>query len=112
MLRKVLIVLSAVAALGLASSSAALARGGGHGGGHGGFHGGGFHGGGWHGGGWRGGGIGWGPGLVGLGWGLGYGYPYAYPRYYAYEDYGGCYPARQRIKTRHGWRIRWVDVCE
>jgi hypothetical protein len=92
-----------------ASSTAALARGGGGGGGHGGGGGGGgghgFGGGGFRGGGFRGGGFGFGfyPGFY-------YG---GYPGYYPYyEDEGGCYLVRQRIKTRHGWRIRRVEVCE
>jgi hypothetical protein len=72
-----------------ASTTSALARGGG---GHGGFHGGGFH----HGG-FRGAGF-------GLGLGLGY-YPY-------YGDAGVCYAVRQRVMTRYGWRIRRVSICE
>jgi hypothetical protein len=73
-----------------ASSTAALARGGGHGfGGHG-FHGGGF----------------------GGGFGFGF-YPGYYGGFYPYDvDQTGCYVARQRVMTRHGWRIRRVDVCE
>jgi hypothetical protein len=87
-----------------ASSTAALAfGGGGHGGGGGFGHGGGGFG---HGGGFRGGGFG-----VGLGLGLyGYGYPYGYGGYY--EDEGGCYIERRRVRTRHGWRVRQVEVCE
>jgi hypothetical protein len=85
-----------------ASSTAALARGGGgHGGGGGGFG---------RGGGFRGGGFG-----VGLGLGLyGYGYPYGYPYGYGgyYEDEGGCYLVRRRVRTRRGWRIRRVEICE
>jgi hypothetical protein len=86
------------------SSTAARARGGGGGGGHGGG-GHGFGGGGFRGGGFRGGGFGFGfyPGYYG-GYYSGY-YPY-------YEDEGGCYLVRQRIKTRHGWRTRRVEVCE
>lgn len=57
MLRKSIIALAAVAAIGAFSPSLALARGGG-GGGHGGFGGGGFHGGGFGGGGFHGGGFG------------------------------------------------------
>ena len=83
-----------------ASSTAALARGGG-GGGHGGGGGRGFGGGGFRGGGFRGGGFGFGF------------YPGYYDGYYPYyEDEGGCYLVRQRVKTRHGWRIRRVEVCE
>jgi hypothetical protein len=96
-----------------ASSTSALARGGGHGGFGGGGRGfgGGFHGGGFRGGGFRGAGIGLGLGL-GLGYGY-YGYPYDYGGYYSYEDdAGACYLVRQRVMTRHGWRIRRVSVCE
>jgi hypothetical protein len=92
-------VVGASAVLLGASSSAALAHGGGgHGGGG---HGGGFHGGGFRG--FRGGGFGFGY------WGPGYDYPYGY---FGYEDYEPvCYVARQRVMTRRGWRIRRVDVC-
>jgi hypothetical protein len=100
-----------------ASSTPALAFGGGHGGGGGGhggfgggghgFGGGGFHGGGFRGGGFRGAGIG-----LGLGLGLGYGYPYYGGYYPYYEDEGVCYVVRQRVMTRYGWRIRRVSVCE
>jgi hypothetical protein len=87
-----------------ASSTSAFARGGG--GGHGGgFHGGGFHGGGFHGGGFRG---------ARFGLGLGLYAPYGYPYYgYSgdYDDEGGCYLVRQRVHTRHGWRIRRVEIC-
>jgi hypothetical protein len=73
-----------------ASSTSALARGGGRGGG-------GFHGGG----GFRGGGFGLGV------------YPGYYGEYYPYyEDEGVCYVVRQRVMTRYGWRIRRVNVCE
>lgn len=78
-----------------ASATPALARGGGHGGGgHGGFHGGGFH----HG------------GFRGAGFGLGLGYYDGYYPYYG--DIGVCYVVRQRVMTRHGWRIRRVSICE
>jgi hypothetical protein len=76
-----------------ASSTAALARGGGHGGG---FRGGGF----------RGAGF-------GLGLGLGYYGPYGYGGYYPYfGDAGVCYETRQRVRTPYGWRIRRVSICE
>jgi hypothetical protein len=80
-----------------ASSTAAFARGGGgHGGGGHGFGGGGFRGGGFRGG----------------GFGFGF-YPGYYSGYYPYyEDEGGCYLVRQRVMTRHGWRVRRVEVCE
>jgi hypothetical protein len=85
-----------------ASSTAAFARGGGggHGGGGHGFGGGGFHGGGFRG--------------HGFGGGFGFGfYPGYYSGYYPYyEDEGGCYLVRQRVMTRHGWRVRRVEVCE
>jgi hypothetical protein len=96
MLRKAIITLFAVAAVGLISPSVTFAAGGHHGGGH---HGGG----GFQGGGFRGGGFG-----LGIG---GYGYPYNYGGYY--DDYynGGCYLIRQRVMTRYGWRVRRVRVC-
>jgi hypothetical protein len=88
-----------------ASSTSAFARGGG--GGHGGgFHGGGFHGGGFRGGGFRGAGFGLGLGLAPYGYGYGYPYNYGY-----YDDEGGCYLVRRRVRTRHGWRIRRVEIC-
>ncbi|WP_315749455.1 MULTISPECIES: hypothetical protein [unclassified Bradyrhizobium] len=67
---------------------------------------GGFH----HGFGHRGFGLGFGlgfgyPGYYGYG-----GYPYYYP--YTYEDLGGCYVARKRVRTARGWRFRNVEVCE
>jgi hypothetical protein len=89
-----------------ASSTAALARGGGGGGGHGG--GGGGHG-------FGGGGHGFGGGFRGFrGGGFGYGfYDGYYDGYYPYyEDETSCYVARQRIMTRHGWRVRRVEVCQ
>jgi hypothetical protein len=81
-----------------ASTTSALARGGGGRG----FGGGGFRGGGFRGGGFRGGGF-----------GLGF-YPYyGYGGYWPYYgDEGVCYSVRQRVKTRYGWRIRRVSVCE
>ena len=80
-----------------ASTDQAVARGG-HG--HGGFHGGGFHSG-FHG---HGFGLGWGPGF----------YPYyGYGGYWPYYgDAGVCYAVRQRVKTRWGWGIRRVSICE
>jgi hypothetical protein len=85
-----------------ASTTSALARGGG------GFRGGGFRGGGFDGGGFRGRGAGFG---LGLGLGL---YPYyGYGGYWPYYgDEGVCYVVRQRVLTRYGWRIRRVSVCE
>ena len=77
-----------------ASSTSALARGGGGGRGGGGFRGGGF----------RGAGVG-----LGLGLGL---YPYYGGYYPYYGDAGVCYAVRQRVMTRYGWRIRRVSVCE
>ena len=114
MLRKTLIALFAVAALGLVSPSIAFAAGGRggssfHGGGH---LGGGFHGGGFRGGGFRGGGFG-GFGFYGPYAYSGYGYPYGYPYGYGgYYDDGGCYLVRQRVMTRYGWRLRRVQVCD
>jgi hypothetical protein len=76
-----------------ASTTSALARGGhGFGGGGGrGFGGGGFRGG-----------------------GFGFAYPYyGYGGYWPYYgDEGVCYVVRQRVKTRYGWGIRRVSVCE
>jgi hypothetical protein len=115
MLRKLTIALAAGAAAALFVPDAALARGGfggGHGGGFGGFHGGGFHGGGFH-----HHGFGFAPGLafgVGLGLAAPYGYygdPYYDPSYVD-DDYGGdCYLVRRRVMTRHGRRLRTVQVC-
>jgi hypothetical protein len=67
-----------------ASSTSALARGGGRGG-----------------------------GFRGRGFGLGF-YPYGYyGGYYPYYgDAGVCYSVRRRVMTRYGWRIRRVSVCE
>jgi hypothetical protein len=70
-----------------ASTTSALARGGG------GFRGGGFRG-------------------AGFGFGLGYPY-YGYGGYYPYYgDAGVCYEQRRRVLTPYGWRIRRVSVCE
>jgi hypothetical protein len=102
MLRKAILALMAVAAIGIGSTSGVSAHGGGHGGGGGG-HGGG---GGFHGGGFRGGGVGFGYG----GYYGGYGYPYGYGGYYD-DDEGGCYLVRRRVMTRYGWRIRRVEIC-
>jgi hypothetical protein len=85
-----------------ASSTPALARGGGGGRG-GGFRGGGFRGAGF------GAGIGLGLGLYGP-YGYGGYYPYGYSGYY--DDAGGCYLVRRRVMTPRGWRIRRVQVCE
>ncbi|WP_257166667.1 hypothetical protein [Bradyrhizobium sp. SRS-191] len=79
---------------------AASARGGFH-------HGGGFGHGFYH--------HGFGPGF---GIGFGFGYPYYYGGYpynyypYTYEDIGGCYVIKKRVRTAHGWRLRPVEVCE
>jgi hypothetical protein len=82
--------IGASALLLAASTDRAVARGG-HG--HGGFHGGGFR---------HGFGFGWGP------------YPYyGYGGYWPYYgDAGVCYAVRQRVKTRWGWGIRRVSICE
>jgi hypothetical protein len=128
MMRKTIIALFAVAAVGLVQPTVASARGGGGGGHGGGFHGGGFGGGGFRGGGFRGGFAGGGfhggrfhgggfhggfhrRAIVGFGFGPYYDgyYPYAYDDSY-YGD-GGCYLLRRRVHTRHGWRIRPVQVC-
>jgi hypothetical protein len=98
MLRKTIIAVLAIAALGLVVPAAAQAHWA-HGPGHrwgSGWH----HHGHWHGGFW--------PGV-----GIGAGWPYYdYPYYYAEEGYGGCHVVRQRVMTRWGWRFRRVDVCE
>ena len=120
MLRKTILALIAVAAIGLGSATDVSARGGGgghgggggggHGGGGGGGHGGGGgggHGGGFHGGGFGGGGFGGGGAYYG-----GYGYPYGYGGYYDNDDEGGCYLVRRRVMTRYGWRIRRVQICD
>jgi hypothetical protein len=83
-----------------ASSTPALARGGGRGGG---FRGGGFRGAGF------GAGIGLGLGLYGP-YGYGGYYPYGYSGYY--DEGGICYLVRRRVLTPSGWRIRRVRVCE
>jgi hypothetical protein len=70
-----------------ASTTSALARGGG-------FRGGGFR---------------------GAGFGLGLGlYPYyGYGGYWPYYgDAGVCYAVRQRVMTRYGWRVRRISICE
>jgi hypothetical protein len=125
MVRKLMMALFALAAVGLVQPTAALARGGGGGGGGGmGGHGGGGMGGhavmGGGGGGFRSagihGGFGGGPhgfhggfhrrGFVGFGVG-----PYAYYDDYPYYYDDSCYIVRHRVMTRHGWRIRPVQVC-
>ena len=117
-MRKTVVALMALAAIGLAGSTGALARGGGGGGGgHGGGGGGGGHfggGGGFHGGGpggFHGGGFhdGFrGHGFIGLGVG-----PFPYDSYYYDNDEeGGCYLVRRRVHTHHGWRIRRFEVCD
>src|SRR6266436_3585955 len=135
MMRKTIIALFALAAVGLVQPTVASARGGGgggggghgggggrgggfgggggfHGGGGGGFQGGGFHGrfagGGFHGGRFHGGFHR--RAFVGLGFGSYYDgyYPYAYNDYY---DDGGCYVVRRRVHTRYGWRVRPLQIC-
>jgi hypothetical protein len=62
----------------------------------------------------RGGGF-RGGGFRGAGFGLGLGlYPYyGYGGYWPYYgDEGVCYAVRQRVKTRYGWRVRRVSICE
>ncbi len=96
-LRKAIWAVLTFATLGLSAPDAAQAGAGWH---HHGY---------WHGGFWPGIGIG-----VGAGWPYSPGY-YDYPFYsvpFAYEGYGGCHVARQRVMTRAGWRVRLVDVCE
>lgn len=134
MLRKKVIVLLAVAAVGVAAPTMAVAR---NGGGHGGAAGGGFHGagfaGGFHGGpgpvvgGFRDGGFHDGGfhdhdfGHHRFGWNHTF-YPYGYYDNYAYYDapYGydssynedsSCSIIRRRVYTTAGWRTRPVPVC-
>src|ERR1700735_4088183 len=102
---KTLLAALAGVALITAPVAAQAQHSGGHGGGGhagaAGFRGGGFHGGGFRGGGFR-----------GRGFGFGF-YPGYYDGYYPYyEDEGGRFLVRQRIKTRHGWRARPGGVCE
>jgi hypothetical protein len=140
MFRKTVTALLAIASVGLAAPTMALARGGGggggghggggfggghgggFGGGHGGFGGGAFHGGmagGFHGSGFHGGGFhnhGFGRRFA---FGGGF-YPYDYYDDYAYYPYdyddsyydnGSCYVVQRRVHTTHGWRLRPVQVC-
>ena len=110
MLRNAMIALIAMASLIFLPSNAASARGGG-------MYGGGMH--------MGGGGMHFGGGHVGGGHfggfhhhfgGIGF-YPFPVYDYYPYEEsypyYGGdCYLVRQRVHTRHGWRLRTVQVCD
>jgi hypothetical protein len=109
MLRKLMIVLAATAAIGVAAipNDASAA-----------WRGGGWHGGGWRGG-WGGGGWGWGVGAGLLGGAL-IGGALAAPYYYGYGPYyygggpyhyGGCYRTI-RVATPYGPRWRRVWVCE
>jgi hypothetical protein len=95
MLRKIMIALTVLIAVGALSNSADARPV---------FHGGGAR---WHGGHWHGGwGWGWGwPAAVGFGVGYGVGY-YGY----GYPYYGGCWRA-VRVGTPYGWRWRRVWVC-
>ena len=45
----------------------------------------------------------------GHGWGHGYGYNFG-PGIYLNTGYGGCYQERW-VATRHGMRLRMVNVC-
>jgi hypothetical protein len=83
MLRNAIIALLALGVTGVVSPTTASARG---------FHHGGFHGG------------------FGFYAPYGFGYPYGSIPYYG--DAGVCYEQLQRIKTRYGWRIRRVSICE
>jgi hypothetical protein len=120
MLRNAMIALIAMASLTFLPSNAASARGGG-------MYGGGMH--------MGGGGMHFSGGHFGAGHfggghfsgghfggfhhhfgGIGF-YPFPVYDYYPYEEsypyYGGdCYLVRQRVHTRHGWRLRTVQVCE
>jgi len=84
MLRRTMIVLSAIAAFGAASSEMALARD---------FHRGDF-------------------GVYGWGYGS-WGYfppPYYDGRPHPYGN--GCYEVRQRVLKPYGWRVRRISICE
>ena len=40
-------------------------------------------------------------------------WPYEYPDYYSdYYYEGGCYVVNRREHTRHGWRVRPIQVCD
>jgi len=104
MLRKTIIGLFAVAAIGMLSPNVAEARAGFHGGFHGGFH---------HGFGGPGlafGALGLGLGLAAAPYAYGYGYPYGYDSYAYYG--GGCYLVPRRVWTPWGWRFHLVEVCD
>jgi hypothetical protein len=121
MMRKTLLALVALAAIGFGSTAAfAHGPGGGMGGhmggmgGHMGGMGGGHFGGGHFGGGHFGGHFG---GFHGgfhrhdfVGFGFGPSYYGGYPYYDNYDD-EGCYLVRRRVLTPYGWRIRRVEVC-
>ena len=103
MVRKTVVALLAIAAVGLLSPSVASARDrfGVHDGGfHGAFHGGGLHG-------------------HGLAFEFGFYTPYALHGAYGYpnayidddDDDTRCYVVRRRVHTRHGWRLRPFRVC-
>jgi hypothetical protein len=47
---------------------------------------------------------------VGGGFGAGGGYPASFGSNYA-EGGGDCHLVAQRVMTRHGWRMRRVQVC-
>src|SRR5438552_1370706 len=108
MMRKLVMALTALGAISLAGTTAALAHGpgghfggghfgGGHfGGGHFGGHFSGFHHGGFH-------------RNVFVGFGFGSPYYGGYPYYDNYDD--SCYLVRRRVLTPYGWRIRRVEVC-
>jgi hypothetical protein len=115
---KTVIALLAVASVGLAAPTMALARGGGGGGGHGG---GAFRGGtAFHDGGFRGDesgrGFDRGRGFghdrdFGRRFGFGFGGYYPYDNYAyddSYYDDGNCYVVQQRVHTTHGWRLQPV----
>jgi hypothetical protein len=114
MMRKTLVALVALAAIGF-GSTAAFAHGpgghmggmGGHMGGMGGGHFGGGHFGGGHFGGHFGGFHGGFHRHVFVGFGFGPSYYGGYP----YYDDEGCYLVRRRVLTPYGWRIRRVEVC-
>jgi hypothetical protein len=124
MMRKTLVALVALAAIGF-GSTAAFAHGpgghmggmGGHMGGMGGGHFGGGHFGGGHFGGGHFGGGHFGGHFGGFHGGfhrhvfVGFGFGPSYYGGYPYYDDEGCYLVRRRVLTPYGWRIRRVEVC-
>ena len=103
MFRNDILAAAAFLAIGFCAPAAEARSGYGHGGGH--YYSGGYRSSPWV-----------GP-LFGLETYAAYGYPYGYDNVYGYPgNYhlrdGGCYVTRERVRTRHGWRVQSIDVCE